>query len=212
LLVGWLIVWDVDEELKIGVGDWVEYSGTQYLVLARMDRGVSPTVDKLLISNYTGGDVVGSASIDIFRRIAEGTGFLAFQGLYLNGTVPTINNTIENNQFIENYAIIIGDDNYQITEINGSIMTLVGKPRDWGLTGTSVSYSIVQYQKTSPVTLPADGFVYQRIDRRGEDEITIESESATPMWMMGMYDSDNNSNFELIKNKESISIKFEYKQ
>lgn len=158
-------------------GDYVEYSGTQYFVR----KVVTSSTEKVYINAYTGGDVVGAASINVLRRLAGGTGFLSYYGMTLTGTTPTIDNTIENDQFVDNYAVLIGGNYYKITNISGSDMTLSGHMLSWGLSGTSVSYSIVQFVKTSPVETQ-DGHSFARLDRRGNDSITfvVDGDEITP--------------------------------
>jgi len=95
---------------------------------------------------------------------------------------------------------LIGSNYYQIEAINGSDMTISGPVLFWGLSGTSVSYSIVQYIKTSPYTVPTTGVTFDRLDRRGNDQVTIETEiSAMPMWS------------ESFGQSEQVNITIEYR-
>lgn len=168
---------------NIQIGDYVNYSGTQYKVQSINESGV-------VASSYSSGDVVGTVIAEVLRREASGVGYLSYFGMIIDGTIPTIDSTIENNEFLENYAIEIDSEYYQITNIDGSEMTVIGNPLTLGLSGMSVNYSIIQYIKTSPV------LNFDRIDRRGNDDYTIESEPVSSM-MMSMYSS------------ESIEIKIE---
>lgn len=196
---------EITQALGISPGDYVEYSGSQYKILS-----VENNIDaKFYIEGYSGSDVVGVASVIVHRRIAEGTGYLNYRGLVLTGTTPTINNTLEVNQFKENYMILIGSNYYQIDNISGSDMTLTGKIIDYGLVDVPISYSIVQFVKTSPITTQ-DGHEFVILDRRGDDTITITSESVTPMAMAFASMSDD-SILDLIPQKENIRIRTEYR-
>jgi len=188
----------VAEELGIKPGDFVEYLGTQYEVIERFSNY------QMLILGYSGGDVVGSADVNILRRLASGVGFLDFQGMTLNGTVPVVDDSLEDNQFLENYAISINGNSYQIVSINGSDMSVNGPMLHWGLTGTAVNYSIVQYIKTSPYTVPTTGVEFGRLDRRGNDEVLItqDTDAPAPMWSM--------SN-ESVNNAEQVTITLQYR-
>ena len=203
------------QELGIRPGDWVLYAGTQYEITRADPRPVGATTDNIYIQGYTGGDVVGVANVSIYRRlINNGVGYLAVRGMTLMGTLPTISYVAETNQFRENYLILIGANYYQITSINGSTMTLSGPMIQWGLTGTAVSYSIIQFIKTSPITTQG-GHQFFLLDRRGNDSIEIITETEIPMLarstMLNAID-DKKPMQDLVTQKESIRLDIKYKE
>lgn len=173
-----------------------------------MYRDIS--VDKLYIENYTDGDVVGVASIVVYRRLVDnGIGYLQLRGMKLTGVVPTVDYEFENDQFRENYLILIGLSYYQIESIDGSDMILNGPLLSWGLSGTGVSYSIIQFVKTSPIT-SQDGHVFDRLDRRGIESISVSTENSTSMAMTAlMLNGINNGPIDVIGHQEDIWINVE---
>lgn len=189
-------------EIGVRSTDVVEYSSTQYVISEVIGND-------LYILGYSGGDVVGSANITVFRPLASGTGFLDYEGMVLNGTVPVVDYTLENNEFLANYAILIGSDYYQISDITGSDMTLVGTSLPWLLGGQPVGYSIVQYDKTSPI-VTQNGVSFSRLDRRGNDEIVITTETASPMWATSYASNPDDQNDDVMVSEE-IQISIEYR-
>jgi hypothetical protein len=201
------VEFDIDaESMGIRAGDYVKYGSTQYKVL-----GIETYA---YIEDYTSGDVVGAASIVVYRRLLEDQiGYLAVRGMNLNGTVPTVSTTAETNQFKENYLILIGTSYYQIESIDGSNMVLNGPLLSWGLTGTSVSYSIVQFTKTASVTTQS-GHVFDRIDRRGNDSIVLETETGMSMYFhAAMLNGINKGEpVDMVGQQEHIWFDIEYKE
>lgn len=182
---------EIDAVSGIEIGDFVEYSGVQYQVS-------SVYSGQLVIQGYSGGTVVGSASVNVLRRLASGSGFLNYEGMTLQGSVPVVDDTLEDNEFLENFEISINGNSYQISAINGDLMSLNGPMLIWGLSGQSVSYSINQYIKTSPITVQTTGVEFLRLDRRGNDQVVI-TESAPPAVT------------EMISGSEQISITIQYR-
>lgn len=202
----------IAQELGIIQTDYVLYNGNQYEIVEVVERGVFDTTDKLYISDYTDGDVVGIANIKVYRRkVDNAIGFIDVRGFTLTGTIPTVDGTVEDNTFLENYLILINDDYYKITSIAGSTMYLSGPIFELGLTGTSVNYSIVHFEKTSPITTQT-GVTFDRLDRRNPETVIIEVETS-PMSMGVMSSFLNNDGFgDMIQSKEKVSIQIDYKE
>lgn len=134
---------------------------------------------------------MGMTSVKIFRRLIDmGIGFVGFTGqilatpvdhevgLEISNGANDLGPLLENNKFKENFLVKIGDDFYQIAEIDGTELTLVGPDLEWG-TGTPVAYEIVQVIKESPVFV--DGTEFFNLDRRNREIIEIETETVMPM-------------------------------
>ena len=185
----------------------------QYQIVSIADRvGI---VDRLSLIGYTGGTIVGTADITVYRRLLDNAiGFLDFRGIELVGTVPVIDDTLETNTFLESYAILIGSDHYKITSIVGSTMELVGPFVDFGIAGVPASYSIIQFVKTSPITTQ-DGTVFEFLDRRGNESITITTEEGMPMSFAAdllNYANEGQTGFaSAISAQENISVDIIYR-
>lgn len=158
-----------------GQNHYVSYGGTQYL----FDGLVEGYNDEFYISGYTSGDVVGSASIEIYHRLLNNQkGYFHYQGLKLvtladqevalginNGEnaatlFPAIDAhgdpytlQLENNRFKENFLIVIGTDYYAISKIDGVNVWISGPQKDWKTTGTALVYDVLRYDKL-PASVP----------------------------------------------------------
>lgn len=173
--------WDVR------IGDYVRYSGVDYAI-----TGFAAS-NKMYINGYTSGNAAGVA-LKIYRRLVQGTGYLDFRGMYLvtatnyesslnvqDGSNPPAV-PVENSSFMNNFLIQIGTDYFQVAGWNGTRIDLIGPKKSWGLGGTSsLSYSIIKYTNTPGPT--ANGQVFQRLDRRGNEPVNISQETASPMSM-----------------------------
>lgn len=193
-------------------GDYVKYGSTQYRV--------SGTDSDVYIENYTGGTVIGTASVDIYRRLIDGAvGYLSIRGMKLTGTTPTISYVAETNQFLENYLILIGTGYYQIDSIDGSDMYLNGPMLSWGLAPVAVNYSIIQFIKTSPITTEtpppeityAGAVQFDRLDRRGNESIVVETETSMPMFMTANFLNNDGQISDTVSQKEEIWIDVQYR-
>jgi hypothetical protein len=209
----------VAEELGFRVGDYILFNGTQYTIIEVLPRAFGATHDTIYIDAYAGGNVVGTASISAYRRLIDNAvGYLAVRGLSLTGTVPTISTVAETNQFQDNYLIQIGSDYYQIDSINGSKMILNGPLLQWGLTGTAVSYTILQFIKTSPISSesgPYQGASQQFfiLDRRGNDsfEIVTDTSSSMAFNAAALNQMGGSQPLDIVGAKENIWVNVEYK-
>lgn len=190
-------------------GDYVEYSGTQYQA-----RGVD---EFIWIDGYTGGNV-GGASVKVYHRLVElATGYLEIKGMKLTGVVPVISNVAETNQFLDNYLILIGSNYYQISSISGSDMILSGTVLSWGLIGTPVNYSIVQFIKTSPIMTqsidnPFGGLEFDRLDRRGNESVEIITETVMPMFLRASMLNNQGEQLDAMIQQEQIWYNIEYRE
>jgi hypothetical protein len=189
---------------------------------------------------------VGGVTIGVLRRLASEIGNLAYRGLklvtavdyeaslgILNGENPPVAETdiVESNKFIENHLVEITTDPggpeeseafYNITEWDGTELTLNGPFSDFTIAGTTVDIRIYQFVKTPDVEVPASdtvaaqtGHTFDFIDRRGKEIIDITTETATPMFPMSAFASALNAEakdqvLETITASESITMSIEY--
>ena len=106
-------------------GDFLLWNNQQYPI-------VGVDTSKVYIDGYTGGNLVGTVNIQVFRRLLDNVvGYFNFRGMTLHTTVdyetslgiqngqnpPAI--VVESNHFKENYLILIGTTYYNMTDING---------------------------------------------------------------------------------------------
>lgn len=203
------------EEYGIKPGNFVEYLGNQYEISSIATRPTVPVNDMVYLKSYNLGTIVGTVSFRYLNRLIPlGIGYLAIKGMQLTGTTPVINNLVENNEFLENYLIVINSNYYKIEDITGSVMTLDGYPfiSSWGLTGVSVNYEIMQLIKTSPITTQNNA-EYYLLDRRGNERIDILTETSSYMpMMMSEYDNPEFGLDYVSLSNESIWIDINYEQ
>lgn len=201
-------------DFGIKAGQWLIYDGDYYQITKLYGN------DSFFVSDYSSGNVVGSASILVYNRVLESNiGFLAYKGMTLecaddheaefgvvNGTsdIPDGSPDIDSN-FKENYIVRIGDNDYKILEWDGTEMTLSGSPLTWKLTGTSVDYEIIQFTKTE-TTIGDKTFL--KIDRGSQDSYTIIVEE-TEMGMLSLANEDSFS--ETQTRSEVIELTIKYK-
>lgn len=170
-------------------GYFVRYSSADYKITGFSDASTA------YIDGYVGGTVAG-VPIKIYKRLIEqGTGYVDVRGMYLitstnyeagldvqNGSNPPAT-PLENDSFIENFLVVINGNYYQIIGWNGTRIDISGPKTTWGLSGTTVTFSIMQYDNVSPfdVVSPYDGETveFQRIDRRGNEPVNITTESVS---------------------------------
>lgn len=213
---------------------WAKPDGMHYLYYS--DTGVQYLItdivdDKIFhIADWTGGSVAGK-SIEIYQRLLDTQyGLLTYEGIGLQTvtnyeTGLSINNgqnpvpvPLEDSRFKESFLIVINDpvngavnEIFGIADIDGTTITLEGDMHYWKtLTGggTSVPFQIYRYV-TVPVTV--DGTDFQRIDRRGSEVITSETETAAP-FAMAMAAPPSGPEFaDTVRQEEKITYRIEYK-
>lgn len=206
------VTMDVDAyEFGVRSDHYVLHDGTQYRV-----RGVD---EFIWLDDYEALDDSG-VSVKIYDRILDNAvGYLDIRGMQLTGTVPTVSYDAEIDEFRENYLILIGVNYYQIESIDGSDMVINGPILSWGLSGTSVDYSIVHLEKTSPITTlgddnPFGNLEFDRLDRRGNESIEIETETAVPMFARATMLNDANAGHttDTVTQQEQVWYSIEYKE
>lgn len=172
---------NIVDDWYVNEGDFIRYAGIDYNIIGFRDHSTAYILD------YTGGNAAG-VSVVIYRRLVSGIGFLDFRGMYLitttdyesslniqDGSNPPLIK-IENSAFLGNFLIQVGTDYYQVSRWNGTRIDLVGPKYNWGLPGTpNLSYAIIQYIETPNVVI--NGQVFQRVNRRGEEPVTVTSTS-----------------------------------
>jgi len=215
----------IQKEYDVRSQDYLIYNGVQYLILMFGTREPSDIVDKVYIDGYTGGDVVGIANIEIWRRLVDNSvGYFGVRGLILHTTLDYetilgISNAsnegppiYDNSSFKENFLILIGTNYYQMVDINHNNIYLAGPAQSWGLAGTSpISYTIIQLIKL-PITTPIGTLPF--VDRRGDEQpIPIEQNLLlSPSLMMNLLNKNAQVIEEAVKGKEEIWYSVEIKQ
>lgn len=207
-----LASWGVVED------DWVLYSGTQYRIISFGNS----TKTNVYILGYTGGNAAG-ITITVYRRLIDNAvGYVDVRGMYFvtspnyesllgiqNGSNPPTT-PIETSSFKENYLVKVGDNYYNIIEWDGTLITVSGPKTTWGLTGTSISFSLINYMVTSPVITSEGVEFINGVDRRGIESITPESVvegMSLDMCVSSLNKSDGV--VETISAKESISFQIQ---
>ncbi len=156
------------------IGYYLNYSGTDYLIV-EFDGA------NFWIADYTAGNV-GGANVQVRKRIADhAVGQFGYKGLTLTTLVdhesefgimdgdnpPDI--ITDDNNFKENYMILIGSDFYKILEWNAEFLRLDGRQQSWGVyTGTVVAYSVVYFPKKQ---INVQFTVFNHLDRDGDDPV-----------------------------------------
>lgn len=216
------------QEYLIESNFYLSYMGNQYKISSFIDDS------KCYLDGYNGGTVVGTSSIKIFKRIVDnGIGYICPRGMKLT-TASNYYNTLqvsdqlEDDQHIENFIVLIGTDYYQIgswsNTPNGDSryeITLNGLPLiEWGTVGTTnIGFSIIQFLKTSPVTVTTTfpqiiNTTFDRIDRRGNEIISNTTDTSGGMSAAMAATLLNAANsgqpIDLVTHGENISIQIEY--
>lgn len=213
-------------------------TGTQYEINGFTDADGSsiPSKSQFYISDYTSGDSLGTDAFILNRIVDNEIGNFEYKGIHLDGAsnhetgLPILNGTnavseddqLENNQFKENYLILIDNVYYGIADIDGSSITLNGKHNDWKTLdagGTNVTYDIWNFTKNGADIPerkypPMPGHNFSLIDRRGNEVIEVSTETATETPMMfrvaALNSAKQNEIIETTKHTEGITFSIEW--
>ena len=166
---------------RLQVGDWFLYSplSEQYQII---EYGFEDNV--FVVCSWNNGDVTGQSGKILSRIVKESTGNLSYNGMFIEkpASLPTIfdpnaPNAVENNQFKENFILIINDNLYKIedyfTESSVDYLVLGGLKMDLTTQlagGTSLSVQSIQLKKNNLSILTNQ---YQQINN--------ESHTANPI-------------------------------
>lgn len=190
---------------------------------------VPDTDDQFYILGYSGGDTAGT-TLTIYQRLVDNEiGYLSYRGLKLqtvanlettlqiqNGSNP-VATPLENDNFMENFIITINDQDYFISGIDGTTVTLSGTGDYWktlGAGGTLVSYDVTHYTKKEDITIPGQQFdlpshTFRTYDRQGREVITSTTENDPPPPPAPMMGSGA-SFTEYVSQTEGISFEIEW--
>lgn len=208
----------------IDIGDYMLYSSTWY----EIDSFVSGETHQVYIDDWTAGDTAGVTAL-VYRRLAENkVGQLGYLGMEID-VAPTIDEDFENDMVKENYLFLIGSDYYSIDEIDSGTSYISGPIQSWTTSGTSVSYSLYQYEKNTlsipereEPPVPGHDFDYEddppaglggHVDRSGSEIISLDIDTATPMMFYASVLNQANSGNEIVDmvgQEEAISFIIEY--
>jgi hypothetical protein len=209
-----------DELASWGIvqGDYIRYSGTQYLISDFVDDEKT----EAYILGYTSGAAAG-VTVTIYRRALDNlVGYLDYRGMYIlttpdyesalsiqNGANPPVT-PVETSSFKENYLVQIGSQYYKITEWDAQRIDLSGPKTSWGLTGTLVSFSLINYLLTSPVITYKEVEFTEGVDRRGTEPVWATSTVSGIPLDVGVAALNSDSGIaETIQTKESISFQIQ---
>ncbi len=207
-----LVSWGVVE------GDYILYSGSQYKIIgfAASDKS------KPYILNYVSGSA-GGVTIKVYRRIVDNAiGYVDYDGMEIITSVDYENalsiqdgnnppaTPVESSSFVGNYLVNIGSAYYTISEWDGTTIKLTGPKTSWRTTGTSVSFSLINYIVTSPVFNHDLVEFSQGVDRRGiEPIIQTSSVDGIPLDVCAAILNKPDGIVEAIGAEESISFKIQ---
>lgn len=203
-----------DIENFIQIGDYVNYSGQEYRISLFDGKN-------FWIEDYSGGDV-GGASISIRRRLVRNeVGLFGYKGLQLttfsdhesefgvvNGSNPPSVIT-DNSKFKENFMFKIGTQYFKILKWNKKEVVLGGREQSWGLSGTTVAYSIIHFPKKE---VNVQLTTFDHLDRDGHDVVIKEEKSKLNQTTTIEALSNNGNGLEdNVSQEESISFTIETK-
>jgi len=186
---------------------------------------VENTNDKYYLVNYDQGDMNG-VTIDMREKVVKDKiGYLSFKGLKLqsgatesvlgiqNGSSYSGGDLLENNSFKENFIVIINGIAYWIYEINDDVVTLAGSPQYFGLSGSSVNFEVLKYNKKEATIIGQKTYLpthtFPTLDRDGRAIITSDilengSNTVSGLSKGGVED--------LVNQEEEVSFTVEYKK
>lgn len=202
---------------------------------------VDGTTDQYYIGKYydnmgnNRGDI-NNTNLRVNQKVAkQQVGYLHYRGLKLqmvgnlesslgiqNGanSLVVVDEGIENNEFRENFIVVVGSDSYFIDQIDGdnptgfTTFTLSGDPHWWNmlnLGGTSVNVTIYKYTKNGATVdgqqfdLPSHTF--RTLDRAGRSVIDRVDQDGT---VTGLSLPDGNQINEFVQQTEGIAFSIEY--
>ena len=220
---------DAKERLK--VGDWFFYvpNSEQYQITE-----FGCVANTFRICSWNNGNVTGQSGKILDRIVEDTVGNLSYNGMIIEkpASLPAIEdpndpNAVENNQFKENFILIINDNLYKIedtyTEMSQDYLVLGGLRMDLTTQlagGTSLSVESIQLKKTQQ-TINDVTVCY--IDRTGAQEITAINQDDVPeslcelspfafnaSLLTSLENKGENSHInDIIKQEEKIGFKIE---
>jgi hypothetical protein len=207
----------------VSIGNYAVYNGDEYFISGFIENETL----SFYIDGYTDGSVSGVTVIVEDRVIENETGYFNYRGPTLttvvnyetgldiqNGTNPPAV-PVDGDIFKENFLILIGSDYYGISEIDGTTVTLSGQPQNWPTGGTPITFSILQFEKdevsiAQRIYPPQQGYDFESIDRRGQEIIEYEIETATSLSMLGLPSALSTPGEDHTMQQESINFIVEW--
>ncbi len=211
-------------------GDFLLVGGVQYLISEFIND------DEFYILGWTGGSV-GVTAAKSYRRILDNvTGFLGVIGMVLTTAADheaglSISNggsalgpLLENNQFKENFMVRIDDIYYQIADITGVSVTIIGPLIEFGTApGTGgIDYAFDHFEKKEQVLTSMGGkpvsgsgeTEFSLIDRRNGDYRTVTIDTGTSMTAYAaMHNSAKSGGiYDAQSLQEGVSVEIEWKE
>lgn len=199
-------------------GDYILYDSIQYKIIGFNDSEKS----KPYILDYEDGSAAG-INIKVYRRLLDNArGYVDMRGMYVittpdyesvlsiqDGSNPP-STPIEINSKMGNYLIKIDGNYYSILGWDAQKITVSGPKVNWGLSGTLVSFSLINYYVNSPIFNRNGVEFSEGIDRRGNEPVEITTEvEGVPLDICVSVLNNSDGVVETIGAKESIGIKIE---
>lgn len=222
----------------VKIGNYLVHDNTQYQICA-----FSKNSNKMFyIDGYTAGNG-GTQSIKVYDRLVDtAIGYFHYRGMQLltstnyeetleivNGQNPPAGETFESDTFKEDLILAIinplaanGEDYYSISDINGTLISLNGPYRTWGLQSEisvdNVDFRIIKIKQTSvepieiaPRVAPEwPGHEFRYLDRRGNEVIEVHNSESGDVTGLAMASVLNNETVDTSSQKESITLKIEW--
>ena len=202
---------------------------------------VEGTTDQYYIGNYQDGSGnnrgdINNTNLRVNQKLVEKqVGYLHYRGLKLemsgnlesslgiqNGanSLVVADEGVENNDFRENFIVVVESDSYFIDQIDGdnptgnTTFTLSGNPHWWktlSMGGTSVNVSIYKYTKNG-ATIDGQQFnlpphTFRTLDRAGRPVIDRVDQDGT---VTGLSLPEGNQINEFVRQNEGIAYSIEY--
>lgn len=222
----------ISNMIKVNENFYQKISGTEYLVVGFAAGSTS----EFYVDGYDGGDAAG-VSIDMSQKIIkQRVGYLSHRGLMLkmsgnleadlgiqNGanSLVVVDDGVENDGFKENFIVVIGDDSYWISEIDGdnpsgyTTITLSGPDHYWTTLpegGTSVDVTIYQYLKQGATIMGQQyelpEHTFRTLDRAGRSVIT--GTTSDDEVVVSLNAPEGNTFSESVYQNEGISFQIQY--
>jgi len=209
------------------------------------DGFVEDVDNEFYISGYSDGDAAG-VPIEIQHRLVNGKkGYFSYKGLKLTtasdhevgldicngdnadtlfaatdagGDPYTLQ--LENDTFYQNFLIVINEEYYAISRIDGDEVWLIGPDHNWKTTGTAVTYDILHYEKQGAdieesIYPPVPAHSFDILDRRGNEVITgtFTDDYDTPITALAAVFNANDDNVvDSVDQSEGISFSIQYRE
>jgi hypothetical protein len=213
--------------IRLDAGFYFMVNAQDYCIM-----GFPPnTTDSFYIGGYSSGNMAG-VNLRVCQKVIENEiGHFSHQGMKLqlpvnieqtlgiqngaNSYTASAGAALENDNFMENYLVVVNNEGYFMAGVNGDTITLSGLDFYWktlAYGGTSVNVTINHYTKQQAVTIMGQQFdlpdhTFRTLDRNGRPVITGTFEDGT-VESLSLPGGDNVS--EVVSQTEGIAYTIQY--